>query len=280
MKRSITETMIEQFTDYLKADEKSVNTISKYLRDLRCFCDYVGKNTEITKEVVIEYKVYLKEHYKISSANSMIAALNSFLKWVGWADFTIKAFKVQSVCFRSSEKELSVSEYEKLLTVAQKKGQIWLYLIMLTLCSTGIRISELPYITVQSLSTHQARVANKGKIRQVILPSELCVKLRRFAKEKGIREGSIFITRNGKNIDRSNISRAMKKLSHESGIDAGKIFPHNLRHVFAVRHYEYHHDLSGLASILGHSNINTTRIYTMVTIEQKALEINSLGLVV
>lgn len=280
MERMITEMMLDRFIFALKEEEKQRNTIDKYYRDVRNFINFVGENKEITKELVIEYKEYLKENYKISSANSMIAALNSFLKWAGWGDCSVKAFKVQSDCFRSTEKELSVSDYEKLLTAAQKKGQTWLYLIMLTLCSTGIRISELPYITVKSLATRQAEVSNKGKRRKVILPIELCVKLRRYAKQKGIKEGSIFVTRNGKNIDRSNIYHAMKKLCKDADVEKAKVYPHNLRHLFAVSHYKQNRDLSGLASILGHSSINTTRIYTMVTIEQKEEEINALGLVI
>lgn len=280
MERMITETMLNRFVITLKEEEKQRNTIDKYYRDVRHFLDYIGENKKITKELVIEYKMYLKENYKVSSANSMIAALNSFLKWAGWADCTVKAFKVQSECFRSTEKELSISDYEKLLVAAQKKGQIWLYLIMLTLCSTGIRISELPYITVKSLSTRQAEVYNKGKRRKVILPVQLCVKLRCYAKQKGINDGSIFVTRNGKNIDRSNIYHAMKKLCVDSNVEKTRVYPHNFRHLFAVHHYKQNRDLSGLASILGHSSINTTRIYTMVTIEQKEKEINALGLVI
>lgn len=141
-------------------------------------------------------------------------------------------------------------------------------------------ISELPYITVKSLATRQAEVANKGKHRKVILPIDLCVKLRFYVEQKGIQEGNIFVTRNGKNIDRSNIYHAMKKLSREAAVEKVKVYPHNLRHLFAVRHYRQNRDLSGLAAILGHSSINTTRIYTMVTIEQKEEEINALGLVI
>lgn len=280
MNRSIAEAMLEQYEDYLRVEEKSENTIAKYLRDLRGFCDFTDNNKEITKELVMEYKGHLREKYKVSSANSMLASLNGFLKWAGWEDCSVKAFKVQRECFRSSGKELNVTEYKRLARAAQKRGQTWLYLLMLTLCSTGIRISELPFITVQSLATRQAEVKNKGKIRRVILPVDLCVKLRRYAEQRGIEEGSIFVTRNGKPIDRSNIHHAMKKLCVKADVEKEKVYPHNLRHLFAVQHYKKNRDLSGLASILGHSNINTTRIYTMVTIEQKEDEINALGLVV
>lgn len=280
MERIITEEMLEQYIVSLKLDGKSKNTRSKYMHDIKVFINFVGENKTITKELVIAYKDYLKEHYAISSANSMIAALNSFLKWAGWADYTVKAFKVQSECFRSAEKELTFDEYGKLLVAAQKKGQTWLYLIMVTLCSTGLRISELRFVTVQSLYNRQAVVTNKGKMRRVILPFDLCRKLRAYVMQNGIKEGSVFVTRKGKPLDRSNIHHAMKKLCKEAGVESTKVFPHNFRHLFAVRHYECNHDLSGLAAILGHSNINTTRIYTMVTIEQKDAEINALGLVI
>lgn len=280
MVRIITEALIENYKMALTEEEKSQNTIEKYLRDIRRFRIFLGNSEEITKEKMIRYKLYLKANYKISSINSMLASLNSFLKWAGWSDCTVKAFKVQSMSFRSANKELSMTEYKRLVYAAQRKGQTWLYLIMLTLCSTGIRISELPFITVRSLSTRQAEVNNKGKIRTVILPVDLCVKLRHYANQRGIKEGSIFITRTGKNIDRSNIHHAMKKLCVEADVEKMKVYPHNFRHLFAVHHYRQNRDLSGLAAILGHSSINTTRIYTMVTVKQKEEEINALGLVV
>lgn len=280
MKKNITQVMLEEFQTQLKAEEKSTNTITKYLRDVKKFLVFLEENKEITKELVISYKQYLKDCYMLSSANSMLASINSFFKWAGWFDCVVKPFKVQHESFRAADRELSREEYIRLTKVAQEKGQTWLYLIMVTLCSTGIRISELSFITVQSLSTHQARIVNKGKVRKVILPAELCRKLRQYAKKRGITSGSIFVTRNGKPIDRSNVHHAMKKLCKEANVQQGKVFPHNLRHLFAVQHYGENHDLSGLASILGHSNINTTRIYTMVTLEEKEAEINALGLVV
>jgi site-specific recombinase XerD len=280
MERIITGELLNSFKNQLQADEKSTHTIEKYLRDVRKFCSFAEKNKAITKELVIAYKEYLRENYALSSANSMLAALNSFFMWVGWVDCMVKPFKEQKDSFRSEEKELSFSEYIRLLETAKKQKQIWLYLVMVTLASTGIRISELKYITVNSLCTRRARVFNKGKSRTVVLPSDLCKKLRVYIREKNITSGSIFVTRNGNPIDRSNIHHAMKRLCKKAGVNKNKVFPHNLRHLFAVRHYSENHDLTGLASILGHSNINTTRIYTMETIEAKAEEINALGLVV
>jgi site-specific recombinase XerD len=270
---------ITRFECALQEEERADATVEKYLRDLKRFLAYVGEEP-FTKEKVIAYKNALKESYCLTSANSMLAALNRFLAFLGRNDLTVRPFKLQRESFRSAERELSREEYLRLTRAAQERGQTWLYLVMVTLCATGIRISELPFITVESLATRRATVRNKGKTRQVILPLELCRKLRKFAQERGVTKGSVFVTRGGKPIDRSNIHHAMKKLCAQAGVEPGKVFPHNLRHLFAVAHYEKHRDLAGLASILGHSSINTTRIYTMVTAEEKAQEISALGLVV
>ena len=210
----------------------------------------------------------------------MLAALNHFFCFLERPELVVKPFRLQRSSFRSNERELTRNEYIRLTQAARRRGQDWLYLIMVTLCATGIRVSELRFVTVESLSTRRFAVFNKGKSRQVILPVELCRKLRVFAKERGVTKGSVFVTRSGKPMDRSNIHHAMKKLCAEAGVEPGKVFPHNLRHLFAVEHYEKHRDLCGLASILGHSNVNTTRIYTMVTIARKEEEIEELKLVV
>lgn len=280
MNRTMDADILNRFKGHLNEEERSPATIEKYLRDVKKFCSFAGIGVEIKKETAIAYKQWLQKHYEISSANSMLAALNHFFQFMEWTDLAVKPFKQQQDNFRSSDRELSRDEYVRLTQVAQRKGQTWLYLIMVTMCATGIRVSELPFITVESLSTRQAVVRNKGKTRRVILPLDLCRKLRIFAKERKITHGSVFVTRTGRPIDRSNIHHAMKKLCAEAGVETGKVFPHNLRHLFAVEHYEKHRDLGGLASILGHSNINTTRIYTMVTIERKEVEIDALCLVV
>ena len=237
MKRIADNFALTSFRTYLADAERAPATIGKYLRDVKKFYSFSGIGAEITKETTIEYKNWLQERYQISSANSMLASLNHFFRFMGWTELSVKPFKQQQQSFRSSDRELSREEYVRLTQTAQRKGQIWLYLIMVTLCATGIRISELPFITVESLSTRQA-------------------------------------------IVRNNIHHAMKKLCEEAGVKQKKVFPHNLRHLFAVEHYEKHRDLSGLANILGHSNINTTRIYIMVTIERKEEEMDALGLVV
>lgn len=280
MGRTINRDMMCRFELLLRENERSGATIEKYLRDVQRFLLFAGIGTEITKETAIAYKQWLKKHYEVSSANSMLAALNCFFRLQGWSDCMVRPYKMQGSRFRSEDRELSREEYLRLTQAAQRKGQTWLYLIMVTLGATGIRVSELLFITVEALATRRASVNNKGKTRQVILPVDLCRKLRAYACERAITQGSVFVTRTGRPIDRSNIHHAMKKLCAEAGVEPGKVFPHNLRHLFAVEHYEKNRDLTGLADILGHTNINTTRIYTMESMERRAEEISALGLVV
>lgn len=280
MSHQLNKRMITEFVNHLNEEERSPSTIVKYIHDVKRFFEFAEDYTEIKKAVVIDYKKELERNYTITSANSMLAALNHFFKFFGWLDCVVKPFKLQPITFRTADRNLTREEYLRLLKTAQDRNQLWLYFIMLTLCSTGIRVSELRFITVQSLCTRQAIIRNKGKSRKVILPIDLCRKLRAYAKEKGIASGSIFVTRTGKPIDRSNIFHAMKKLCKEANVEPSKVFPHNLRHLFAVSYYEAHHDISGLSCLLGHSNINTTRIYTMTPIEEKERFVNDLGLVV
>lgn len=183
--KKINDKSLERFCTYLKNEEKSPRTVEKYRRDVRAFLAFVGKR-KITKELVIEFKNYLKENYKLTSANSMIAAMNSFFKWVGAYQLTVKSFKIQKSDFRSSDRDLTVEEYKQLAEEAKRRKQIWLYLVIVTLCSTGIRIGELLFITVEALSTRRAKVINKGKIRWVILTPELCEKLMEYAQQRGV----------------------------------------------------------------------------------------------
>lgn len=261
-------------------EEKSHNTIKKYMRDIHTFLKYIGKNTEITKELVISYKEFLAETYELSSANSMLASLNSFFQKNGWYELKVHAYKLQRQMYRSNQRDLNKEEYNHLLQAAKKKGKTWLYAVMVTICSTGIRVSELPFITVQAVCTRQAKVTLKGKSRTVILSQDLCKILRQYIKEREISSGSIFVTRTGKNIDRCNIYHAMRALSVEAEVEKSKIFPHNLRHLFAVTYYKMSGNIVHLADILGHSNINTTRIYTLVSLEEHENQIESMGLVV
>ncbi len=269
---------IRELENFMREEEKSEATISKYCRDARAFIHYAKEGNGITKELVIAYKNHLGERYEISSANSMLAALNYFLRFLGREDCTVKSFKVQKEAFRHRERELTRKEYERLLETARQNGDERLCLIMQTICATGIRISELAFITVESLHTRRTRVMLKGKTRTVLLPLELCRKLKNYIKKRSITTGSVFVTRSGKPMDRSNILHAMKKLCEKAKVASTKVFPHNLRHLFAVTFYKVEKDICHLADLLGHSNINTTRIYTLVSCEEQERQLNGLCL--
>ncbi len=271
--------LAEQFEDSLRADERSTATIQKYLRDIKNFLHFAGEGAVLTKEAVISYKEELAKRYTVASANSMLAALNAFLRFLGRADCAVKAFRVQKAVFRARERELTKAEYIRLVETARRRGNRRLSLLMQTMCATGIRISELPFITAESLHTRRAVVSLKGKSRTVLLPMELCRALKSYAKERKIEKGSIFVTRSGRPMDRSNILHAMKKLCSEAGVDREKVFPHNLRHLFAVTYYNEEKDICHLADMLGHSSVNTTRIYTLVSCEVQEQRIERLGLV-
>lgn len=270
--------MILQMEQSMKEEEKSKATISKYCRDVRAFIHYSGEGALLTKEVVIGYKSYLEKNYEISSANSMLAAVNYFLRQIGREECVVKSFKLQKEAFRSRERELTRKEYERLLETAKQEGDERLCLIMQTICATGIRISELAFITVSALHSRRARVTLKGKVRTVLLPLELCNMLKDYTKKRGITFGSVFVTKTGKPMDRSNIFHAMKKLCKKAKVEDSKVFPHNLRHLFAITFYKVERDICHLADLLGHSNINTTRIYTLVSSEEQERQLSGLCL--
>ena len=278
MELTADKTIMERFESRLKEEEKSRATIEKYLRDAKAFAAFLG-DAPVTKDAVIRYKSHLPENYAVASANSMLAAVNSFLRFLECADCVVRTFKVQKAVFRSRELELSRNEYVRLVETAKRRGNRRLCLVMQTICATGIRISELPFVTVESLHTRRARVSLKGKTRTVILPMELCRELKRYVKSSGIQSGSVFVTRGGRPMDRSNILHAMKALCQEAGVAAGKVFPHNLRHLFAVTYYNVEKDICHLADLLGHSNVNTTRIYTLISCEMQEQRLDGLGLV-
>lgn len=278
MENRMTRTQIEQFRRKLVEDEKSSATIQKYLRDIETFFSFAGEEA-VTKETAVCYKQYLTEHYKSSSVNSMLAAMNRFFKEMGWLDCVVKALKVQRQTFRARERELTKEEYFRLLKAAKGQNNTRLYLLMQTLCATGIRISELPFITVHAVKAGHAVVSLKGKTRTVLIPSDLCRELSRYARKQRLEKGSIFVTRNGRPMDRSNILHEMKALCEAARVDRSKVFPHNLRHLFACIFYEKEKDLNRLADLLGHSSINTTRIYTCISGEEQRKKIERLGLV-
>ena len=256
----ITAEMEILFGEYLEQDEKSKNTIEKYRRDLRKFVEYID-GEEVTKELVIGFKEYLVEHYAVNSVNSIIASLNRFMQFAGWQEFRVKQLKKQRQVHCPEEKELTKQEYFELIRTAKREGKEKIGLIIQTIGSTGIRISELPSITVQAVKNGVAQVDCKGKNRQVLLPRKLLVKLMHYIRKEHIQCGPIFITKQGNPLDRSNIWKEMKKICRLAGVNEKKVFPHNLRHLFAYSFYQMEKDIAKLADLLGHSNINTTRIY-------------------
>lgn len=272
--------MLLKFKKNMKTEEKSQATIEKYLRDTKQFLEELGEGSEITKDRVIAYKASLAERYAVTSANSKVAAVNCFLRTAGCEGCSVKSFKVQKNVFRTKERELTKEEYIRLVKTAQRHGKRQLGMLIQTICATGIRISELPYVTVEALYTRRAVVSLKGKTRIVLLPAELCRELTAYVRAENIRSGSIFVTRNGKPLDRSNIFHSMKKLCEDAEVDRDKVFPHNLRHLFAVTYYKAEKDVCHLADILGHSSINTTRIYTIISCEEQEQQINGLGLLI
>ena len=263
--RILTSEAIQNFKKYLREEEKSENTIEKYMRDVWVFTTYMN-GAEITKESVIAYKSNLiSENYAVRSINSMLASLNSLFSFLNWMDCRVKSIKLQRQLYCPEEKELTKAEYMRLVNTAKQKGNERLNLILQTICGTGIRVSELQYITVEAVKNGEAIVSLKGKTRSVFIVKELKKKLLRYAAEQGIKSGTIFITRTGRPMSRTNIWREMKELCKEAGVEPQKVFPHNLRHLFARVFYGIEKDIAKLADILGHSSINTTRIYIIST---------------
>ena len=275
----LTPEMLEPYREYLMDEERSRATVEKYLRDARKFLEYLGDDGRVDKEKVREFKQELMEHYKISSVNSMLAAVNSFLGFVGRGDLKVKLLKVQKAVYSRPEREMTEKEYEGLVRTAKRLGDLRMSMLLQTIGSTGIRISELKFITVESLETGRAEIYNKGKSRVVLLPVELTRLLKKYCRKAGIRIGSIFITRQGNPLDRSNVSKKMKQLARAAGVDAAKVFPHNFRHLFARTFYNIEKDVVRLMDLLGHSSINTTRIYTMTTEEQPRRQMSRMKLV-
>ncbi len=258
---TVMETTIEEYVKRLTEEERSESTIKKYVHDVKRMLDYI-KDRELSKINLLNYKEYLIKEYKPASVNSMIAAANSFLEYMGYGDLKIKPLKIQRQTFTDSEKEISKDEYFRLLKTAKQCGNIRLMLIIETLASSGIRISELMFITVEAVNTGKAEINCKGKHRTVLLPKELCKVLKEYITSQNIKRGSVFISKRGNPVDSSNIRKEMKKLADIAKIDRRKVYPHNFRHFFARVFYSNEKDLVRLADILGHSSINTTRIYT------------------
>lgn len=279
MSRIITDLMIEKFEVFLQTDEKSENTIEKYVRDVKAFSLF-AQTCEISKAVAMAYKASLIKNYEVSSANSMIAAVNAFLRYLGWIDCCIKQFKLQKKTFCSEEKELTKAEYVRLVDAARQKGNERLYLLLQTICGTGIRVSELQFITVEAVRRGEAVVTCKNKTRTVFIVRSLQKKLLNYIRERGMTTGCIFITRSGKPVSRCNIWREMKALCRQAEVSPDKVFPHNLRHLFARTFYGIEKDIAKLADILGHSSVNTTRIYIITTGAEHRRKMENMRLII
>ena len=262
--RLITQEMLEAFRCYLIDNERSTATIEKYMRDVQRFSHFAA-GRPITKQTVLAYKARIGGEYAVASANSMLAAVNSLFRWAGWHDLCVRQFKTQRPVYMSEEKELTRMEYERLVCTAHEQGSERLCLILQTICATGIRVSELAYVTVEAAQRGEAIVCCKGKTRTVLLVPSLRNLLLHYAVRHGIAAGPVFITRSGRAVSRTSVWRDMKALCAKAGVAAEKVFPHNLRHLFACTFYGVEKDIAKLADILGHSSINTTRIYTATT---------------
>ena len=278
MRKIDTET-VEKYKSYLIDEEKSKSTIEKYIRDISTFRDWV-KGRKVDKRVVLEYKEILMERYKPRSVNSILSSLNSFFDYLSWHDCKVKTLKIQKQIFADKGKELSKAEYKRLLKAAKSAKNERLYYLMQTICASGIRVSELKFITVEAVNSGQTNINCKGKMRTVILTKQLCIMLKDYIRRNKISSGSVFVTKNGKPLDRSNIWSDMKKLCKSAGVSRNKVFPHNLRHLFARSYYSLERDIVRLADILGHSSVNTTRIYTMESGEVHRRQIERMDLLI
>ena len=264
-RKTVTSEAIRQFSDALTAEERSAGTIEKYVRDVRRFAAWLGGG-EVTRERTAAWRDGLLERgYAPVTVNSMVAAVNQFFASLGWEDCKVKALKLQRKLFRDDRRELTREEYQRLLDAAHGLGRERLALLLETICSTGIRVSEVKYITVEAAYAGRAEIALKGKLRTILLPGKLCRKLKKYARAQKTASGEIFLTRSGKGLSRRQIWAEMKRLCKTAGVAPSKVFPHNLRHLFARTFYKVCRDVVKLADVLGHSSIETTRIYLIST---------------
>ena len=277
MEYKIQETAICRFGRELFEQEKAKKTIERYQHQLRAFARWVEGRT-VTKELTVRYKQWLMERYSPASVNVTLAALNGFFKFMGWQECRVRPVRVQRRHYAEPSRELSREEYYRLLKIARQKGDMRLFHLLETICSTGIRVSELRFITVQAVKRGRADICNKGKYRTILMPRKLCGKLLEYCRERGIWQGSVFVTRSGRPIDRTNVWAMMKALCTQAHVDERKVFPHNLRNLFARCFYQKQRDLEHLATLLGHSSINTTRIYTRTSGEEHLRQIERLEL--
>ena len=276
---TITKEQIKNYIIFLREQERSESTVQKYAHDLNTLAEFLD-GRPVAKGLLLEWKEDLVGTYAPASVNTILATVNRFLTFCGWSELRLRPLKIQKALFLNEEKELTRAEYIRLIRAAERKENERLALVIQTICATGIRVSELRYITVEAVQAGRAEVNNKGKRRTVFLPDKLRRLLKTYLRKQKITAGAVFISRNGRPLNRSNIWRDMKALCESAGVEEGKVFPHNLRHLFARTYYAQERDLSRLADILGHTNITTTRIYTAESGAVHARQIGRLGLIV
>lgn len=272
------EIQMKNYLNHLRDEEHSPATIRQYRHDILCFFSALGTG-ELTKEATLSYKEKLEQDYQPVSVNVKLSALNSFFEFVGRSDLRLKLLKIQQKAYCSAEKELSKAEYLRLVKTAEQEDNQKLALLLQTICGTGIRVSEVKYITAEAVNRGEASIRLKGKNRTILIPKKLQKRLKDYIRREKIKDGPVFITRTGKPLDRSNIWRMMKALCQEAGVDEKKVFPHNLRHLFARCFYSIDKDIAKLADILGHSSINTTRIYIITSGAEHRRQLDALELI-
>ena len=264
-KRTITTEQIVSFGQFLREDERSTATVEKYLREVRLFAEFLN-GSEVTKSSVAAWKAHLlEENYNPTTVNGKLSAIDRFFSFTGWEDCRVKHLRLQRRLFRESNRELTKEEYERLIATAEKCGKVRLSLLMETICATGIRVSEVQYITVEAAQAGKVEISLKGKIRTILVPGKLCRKLIKYTRKNKIASGELFLTRSGRPLSRKQIWAEMKAICEKAGVESGKVFPHNLRHLFARTFYKVCRDVARLADVLGHSSIETTRIYLIST---------------
>ena len=276
---TLTKKHIAAYTGYLRREERAAATVEKYSRDVCAFAEWL-ETRPVTKEIVTRWKEWLLEDsFSPATVNAKLSALNGLLRFLGWEECRVKFVKVQKRAFRDASRDLSRDEYRHLLDTARMLGRERLELLLETICATGIRVSEVKYITVEAAAAGRTDISLKGKIRTILLPAKLCHKLLKYAKTQKTVSGEIFLSENGTSLSRIQIGREMKRICKAAGVEPSKVFPHNLRHLFAATFYRVTKDIVKLADVLGHSSINTTRIYLLSTDAEHVRCLDRLGLV-
>ena len=277
--RKITKVEMERYSRHLRAEERSAGTADKYRRDVGAFAQWLAGRA-VTRELAAGWKEHLiRQGYAATTINSMLAALNGLFRLLGWEECRVKFLKIQRRLFRDPARELTRAEYDRLLGAARGRGQERLALLMEAICATGIRVSEVRYLTVEAARRGRADISLKGKVRTILLPNKLCRKLLHYAKQQKTVSGEIFLTKNGTGMGRRQIWGELKRLCRFAGVEPTKVFPHNLRHLFAVTFYRVCKDIVRLADVLGHSCIDTTRLYLVTSGTEQSRQIDRLGLI-